>query len=268
MIIVIIILILLLIYFILDDGIHTRKLSINDNKIIKEFEKKMSHYYPLGKDEFRISHGNNYFKFFDRIGYTHLQGCFYKNKLIATACGVLRDTKYGKTWYICDLKVDEKYRGKMLTRRMLMKTWYNMFYSNRFYGISMNNDKDNKIKQLIKKMPIINIKDAGTLHIYSMNYDEIIIALPIIKKYRKKASFVSLKGIKDLILKSNNEPLPLLHLEYHDNGLLPQEGSTHMFCCHESDPMFKEFNESNITATIVQYGMDNFDWDFIQTSEI
>jgi len=102
--------------------------------------------------------------------------------------------------------------------------------------------------------------------------------MPILIKHRKYVSFTSLKGVKDLILKSTNKPLKLLHAAWNNNkeNMEPIKGYIHMFCCHERDKLVRDieniiiFDENNTksTATIIQRGMDNCDWKFILTSDI
>ena len=58
---------------------------------IKEFEKKLSNWYPLGDDFFRIDHGKNYYKFFERLGDMNFGVCLTdENKVIGTACAIKR----------------------------------------------------------------------------------------------------------------------------------------------------------------------------------
>src|SRR4051812_20982602 len=77
------------------------------NQLLKEFEKKMSHYYPLGNDEFRIDHGKEYCNFFRRIGTMHMAILKDGGKIYGTGCAILRNINkcnVRKCWYICDLK--------------------------------------------------------------------------------------------------------------------------------------------------------------------
>jgi hypothetical protein len=268
------------------------------NRLLKVFENKMSHFYPLGDTEFRILHGNNYFSFFERIGkpYFNIVKSEDDNKIIATGCGILRtflnNNKPEKCWYICDLKIDKNHRGIWLPLKMLNKSLYLKNKSNKGYGVSMNvNGKQNKIVKLAKNLSsIIPFKFGGNLKIYQLGYDDMNIIHNYIMHGKGRAFYVSLDGIKDLYVKDEDSrvnKMPLLHLNYFKNMSLvnddfndnvhrePQVGYQHMFCLHEKDPFVKVLNELKITtktsASIVHTGMDNLkpeDWSFIQTSEI
>ena len=97
------------------------------------------------------------------------------------------------------------------------------------------------------------------------------------------AYFISLYGVKDIILKSTHKPMKLLHLNFikninntkSENMYTPRKGYMHMFCFHENDHIVNYLKEIGIhtdtTASLIHCNMDNVkpcDWDFIQTSEI
>ncbi|AYV78563.1 MAG: hypothetical protein Edafosvirus18_12 [Edafosvirus sp.] len=298
--IIIIIIIIIIVYNQITNPINGPYHINNENKNnmvmyhnkIQDFEKKMSHKYPLGNDFFTINHGKNYYKFFERMGDLNMQICTDKNdNVIATGCHILRNINnnkkvWTKVWYICDLKVDEKYRGNRISLKMLINTFVpSIIKSDKCYGITMNDgNKENKIVKLAKKINYgpIKFKSGGQIYIYSLNYNQMIIAQPIIERYMGPLYYISLLGIKDLVLESNKKPMKLLHVNY--NGIAnfkknrnaytfrPLRGYTHMFCCHENSPLFKQLTKNNIitdiSATIIHYNMDNCDWKFLQTSEI
>jgi hypothetical protein len=293
-------------------------LEITDGKYnneLKEFEKAMSHNYPLGNDSFTISHGNNYYSFFDRLGKVYMNICIIDNKIVGTACGILRNIKYNKNsnfclnfvelafnnslkenyksqsldcWYICDLKLLPSFRGKNVITKMMLKSIFKLWTTNKVYAISMDDDdqKENKILKYSQKSPFLNFKSAGKLMIYSVDYTTIINLLPIIKKYKGDVKFTSLLGKKDLILKSTNKPMKLLHV-YVDNlqfsvenlkiekdnyYIEPIKDYTYMFCCPSKSEMYEELTKNGITtkitATIIHKNMDDCDWNFILTSDI
>lgn len=185
-----------------------------------------------------------------------------------------------KKKYLCDLKIDPKYRGKHMPFKMLLSAKQKLNISNRIYGITMNknDDKENRVVKLSKKIPLLNFKSGGKLMIYSIDYDTLLKIRPIIQRHRGNISFLSLLNIKDLILKSTELPLPLLHIQWgnisNENNIIiePIYGYTYMFCCPINDPLYSELTNNNIitntTAEIIQHNMDDCDWKFILTSDI
>lgn len=279
-ILVIIIFITWIIYKYFSSPVEIIELTKNNkskfNRKLQDFEKKLSHWYPLGDDFFNITHGGNYYGFFERMGKMYMKLCIYNKKVVGTACGILRNIKSESVWYLCDLKIDPEFRGKHIPFKMMLRSLDKLCISNKVYGISMNNDKENRVMRLAKNIPIFNFKNGGKLMIYSLDYEKFMSVMPIISEHRGNISFLSLTGIKDLILKSTNKPLPILHVQWgKDNQtelINPIEGYTYMFCCLEGDKMYNELTDNNIitdiSATIIHYNMDNCDWKFILTSEI
>jgi hypothetical protein len=263
------------------------------NTKLKKFEAKMSNYYPLnGQEEFKIDHGTIYSKFFDRMGDLCLNICLDKsNNIIATGAGILRNINKQKVWYLCDLKIDKIYRGQWIPFKMLINSLFLVNLSNKAYGISMNDStKNNKIVRLTDriKTPVGGFNYAGNLLIYSVDSTVMITAKIIIEANKGKIFYVSLKGTKDLLLKSNNKAMDLYHVNLLKNvnniNYLKHEVSfdhgnktqkVFMFCFHEKDPIIKILTANNIktdiTASIIHHNMDELtpiDWDFVQTSEI
>lgn len=262
------------------------------NNELKQFEKTMSHDYPLGSDSFNISHGQNYYSFFNRLGKVYMNICIINNKIVGTGCGILRDIRYNNNtlktcWYVCDVKVLTSFRGKNIITKIMLNSVSKLWTTNKIYAIGMNND-DNKsnILKYAQKFPLLNFKHGGKLMIYSVDYNIIISILPIIKKYKgNNIKFLSLYGKKDLILKSTNKPMKLLHIyvdDLKDSPILkdktdnyyvePIKDYTYMFCCLYEGEMYKELLQNKITteisATIIHKNMDNCDWNFILTSDI
>lgn len=243
------------------------------NKQIQKFENKLAHWYPLGQnDKFKISHGNNYYSFFERLGRMNMLICLSQGKVIGLGCGVLRNINHKKVWYICDLKIDQNHRRKWIPFKMLLESFHKIGQSNKIYGISMNNGKENKVLRLAKRIPLLDFKKGPLLYIYSLEYNQMLKAKPIIEKYRGWFGLTTLSGVKDLIMQSTGKPMPLLHLDWNKSNNMILDGYTYMFCCPENDPMKNELDKNgittDITATIVYYNMKKFDWRFIMTSEI
>jgi hypothetical protein len=186
------------------------------NKHIKEFEYKLSHWYPLGEDEFKIDHGNNYFKFFRRLGEVFYYAVFNSDIIVGTICCVYRVLNNIKMFYMCDLKFDKCVRNKGLMIQILCKIIpICVLKTNKFYAISMNNDQPNKILEMCQHIGNkcgVNVKNSGELCLYSFNYEEMMRFQNIVFLYKsykckidiKNIRYVSLKNIKDLLVKNKN----------------------------------------------------------------
>jgi hypothetical protein len=284
MLLVVILVILLIIYLIYKyKTAHITALIIKDhqkyNNKLKQFEHSLSQWYPLGSDHFRIDHGPNYYKFFERLGQVNFGVCMDNHKIIATCCAIKRNVYLRensllptKVTYLCDLKVAKDYRGKLLPFKMLTTLGPSIDLLNaKIYGVTM--DKTNKIIKLAKSIPLLHLKSGGKLYIYSLDYEKMLRAFDIIKHYRPNVSFTNLTGIKDLILQSTNKPMKILHLQHNAGNIsTPQKDYTHMFCCHETDPLIDDLAYSdittNITATIIHTSNFKSDWSFITTASI
>jgi hypothetical protein len=255
---------------------------------LKTFEKKLSHPYPLDNDYFNISHGENYYAFFDRLGDLHMNILEDKGEIVGTACGMLRNIVYNdkqkcKVWYLGDLKISPEYRGKFLPFKMLTAANDKLKLSNKIYGITMNGKTENKIVRLAKKIPTMKFEIGPTLMIYSMDYKTFNAknVQNVIKKYRGDFGYTSLCEIKDLILQSTNLPMKILHLNWNDNdknnnvdinNINDINNYTIMFCCPNNDSMYDELIKNNvttdITAMIIHHNMYDCNWNFILTSDI
>lgn len=234
------------------------------NEKLKIFEKSLEQFYPLGDDSFTINHGDTYSSFFDKIGKPTMTGCIKNDEIIALICGVLKND----IWYICDMKVAKAYRRQHIMLKLLLSNISNLFYSRKIYGISMDSKNKSDSEHLISKIPFLNPKKDKLL-IYTVDYDTLIDLLPIFKKYRGDISFVNNTGVKDIILKSTNKPMKLLHVVWGNKGLItPIIGYNYMFCSPINDIMTRYLPYTNTTATIISCGMHDCDWKFIVTSEI
>jgi hypothetical protein len=234
--------------------------------------------YPLGTDFFKISHGLNYFQFFDRLGETHYYICEINNEIVAVACAVLRKTEI-PLFYLCDLKVHPDYRGRHIPLKILFKgAIKNYLKCPRGYAISMNHpdQTENRIAKLLKKFWLLPFQVASKILIYSLSYDEVLKHRTLIEKEKGEIGFLSLVGVKDLILKSTQKPLPLMHIQYgkqkERSEPNPKENHTHMISLLERDSLIQKLTEVDIfpssTATLISHNAKNFDWSFIRTSDI
>lgn len=266
------------------------------NADLKSFESKMQQSYPLGADSFKIDHGDNYFKFFKRLGYMY----YYLIKtsagdLVGTGCSVLRtsviNNKSYNYWYLCDLKVDPAHRGKHLSSYLIVTIIPKfIFKSRRGYLITMNNSDKTKINPVmgifnkINSVFKFNISFDTILNIYSLNREQLLSVMQLLVNTFGPLSVLSLRGIKDIVLTSTNAPMNLYHIQHGPNASLdsvPMDNiiksdmidPVFMFCCPVTSELTKQLNEcgnitTNVTATIVHYNMEFFDWHNILTSEI
>ncbi|AYV85818.1 MAG: hypothetical protein Satyrvirus46_2 [Satyrvirus sp.] len=254
------------------------------NPNLKLFELKMMQFYPFGSDFFTINHGKNYFLFFKRLGsvrYFIVQHIDEK-VIVGTACAILRsykvDDKKFNFWYLCDMKIDTEHRKQNLTRALFK----NMFYkfsniSSSGYMISMDPGSQQLVHIFKNILP--QQQSLTKLLIYSLTVDK----MKTIEKYFvtifKNISYLSLAGKKDLILKSTNMPLEIYHMQ-HGNDFIPNAKNLNevpltasiMFCIPSNSQIESVLREANITtdisATVISWSMDFFDWHSILTSDI
>jgi hypothetical protein len=259
----------------------------NYNHHMKKFEKKLSNWYPYGNTVFCIDHGKNYFSFFRRLGEPFYYALFKENDVVGTICYIHRKINNNNIFYICDLKFDPQIRKQGNLTKIIFRTIPEcLLITNKFYAISMNEseNQENTIWQIAKHIGShynISINNAGILNIYSLPFEKIIIIDKIIKKYKSenKIGYFSLDGIKNLLIKNNNniEIMKLVHLCYNKNNeeniyYEPLVGYTHMFCTLKTSVLTKFLESCDIkpsaTATIISYNMENFNWEFVQTCDI
>lgn len=247
------------------------------------FENDMRQEYPYGlNDSFKISHGNNYFRFFERFGKLFYQTYYNNNILIATCAAVLRSNNI---WYIGDLKVHKKWRKKNIPLKMLNKSFFiGMLITQKAYSIEMigsNNKNESRILKLLYNYKIKKNLTIKKLSIYNLSYIEICKVIDYIRAYHQKIIvFLNLKNVKDLILSSTGKPLNVLHVASIDsvseNDLfysLPQPNHTHMFSCFYGDLLYlillKMRFKNNAKAWIIAHNIDiDKELSFLSTAEI
>jgi hypothetical protein len=235
--------------------------------------------YPLGADSFQIDHGNDYFRFFERLGGVHYYTMNDGERVAAVAAGVLRRVPE-RTWYLCDLKVHPDYRGQRLPLKILSRAFiHNYLRCPRGYCVSMNpaDGRPNRIARLLEHFRWAPARIATELRIYSLDAEAMRKCEPVLRKHRGKLSYLSLTGIKDIILGSTGKPMPLLHAQFGPcaelgTAVAPLEGYTHMFPAPNGDPMIAELRalgvEPHASASVIAHRMQRSDWKFILTSDI
>lgn len=242
--------------------------------------------YPLGDDFFQIDHGEDYFRFFERLG----KMVYYVlvddvDGVVGAGSGMIRQVpfrageKVRSTYYICDLKIDPKHRGSNASLKLATHGFFrNYLKCPRGYAITMNDPthKTNRIVHLAHKFRWASITAEGPLLLYSLNQDEMNEHAPVVEKHRGPLSYMTLHGIKDIVLQSTGKPMDLAHVQFGpcaEQGMSePQPDHVHMFCTPTADPFAEELEERGLvpsaTATIINHRMPNCDWRFILTSDI
>lgn len=239
--------------------------------------------YPLGSEFFKISHGNNYLRFFQRLGDVHLYVLLDGKKIAGVACGVIRmvlDRKgqKQKTWYLCDLKIRKEYRGNGWTLRWLGKVFIGKYLlCRRAYGISMNpgDGSPNKVLKLLQKFRWAKFSSAGNLHIYSLSQPELSQHHEYLNKEMHGFGLIQLRGIKDIVMQPSQKVMELYHLLPGKPGqqtLPASSDAVIMFSLPEGHPLhqllLKRGLKPSASATVIHHRMDQFDWDFVRTSDI
>lgn len=256
--------------------------------------------YPLGDDFFTISHGEDYYRFFDRLGDVHYvvatQDTHKDSEVIGAQCFIRRDVplrmgerKLTSVWYSCDTKVNPAYRGDGLGSKLLgefvrpgmLKTQWTGKAFFRGYGISMNTSTgENRMRSHAdywqKRLPVLTVQ-SETLHLYSLEFEAMRDAVEVLHKHRGEIGYLSLGGIKDIVLQSTGKPMPLLHVQWgplaDPNAVSePIEGHVHMFCAVKGSPLAEDVErglgvEPYASATAYSIRMKT-DYSFILTSDI
>ena len=99
-----------------------------------------------------------------------------------------------------------------------------------------------------------------------LDSEKIKIIEPILQEHRGPISYVSLQGIKDIILQSSQSEMTLFHIQF---GLCTQKGYAnpidgyiHMFCIPIGDPLVVILEKQDVypsaTATVIHHGMERW----------
>jgi hypothetical protein len=237
--------------------------------------------YPYGDDFFRLNHGDDYFAFFARMGEPLFHVALDEDRVIACASGVLRtlkiEDKTVKAWYLCDLKAHPEFRGRLVTAKLFRKNLVrNYLKCPRGYAISMNPAKgENRVVKLLMRLEAIPVGYAGKLNFYSFERREAADFQKKLEAELGDISYLSLKGKKDLIMKSTSARLPLFHIQHgamaETGAKSPTEEGTYMICAFDEsrlDNLLKTGFPVSATASILAHRMNPKDWNFILTSDI
>jgi hypothetical protein len=139
---------------------------------------------------------------------------------------------------------------------------------------------ENRVVRLASHWRLSPMRVPAILELFSLDAETMRRVLPTVARHRGEVSFLSLGGVKDIVLESTGKPMPLLHLQHglgasHGSGTLvsePQEDHVHMLCSPASDPLNAELRalglETSATASVLSHRMAGCDWRFVLTSEI
>ena len=241
--------------------------------------------YPLGDDAFELDHGTDYFAFFDRLGELTYLAALDGERVVAVVAAILRRVPdvpgagEKRAWYLCDLKVHADYRRRRIPWRIFSHAMLHQYpRCGRVYGISMDapGSSENPVASLASRMKLIPVSVATTLYIYSLSASEMERTSAVLEVSRGPLTFLSLRGKKDLIMRSSHRPMPLLHVQFGpcaEHGLdHPVEGHVHMFCTPASDALVASLDALGLrpdaSATVIQHRMGDWDWRFVLTSDI
>lgn len=254
----------------------TRENSHLYQRKLNSFEAQFT--YPLGNDKFRIDHGNDYFKFFERLGKWKLVGIENDSEIIATGLGVLREMDGEKVWYLADLKVSPGYRYQGISRQLIQNNFVSFQkLCNRFFAIAMNNELGgNNIDKLLSRIDYVHFEVAGFIEFFTLTFDEVNALRYEMVECLGAISFLSLEGIKDIFLESANKRMPLLHIQHGNEvqkGLLfPKKGSSHMVCGIRKGKLSQTMQRNGICsmaeATIYCSNLPDINLNSILSSEI
>jgi hypothetical protein len=241
--------------------------------------------YPIGDDFFEIDHGAEYFAFFQRLGEVSPFVVMDENQVVGLGIGILRqlpkspESEPQSAWYGCDLKIAPVYRRRRLPWRTFLHAFPRKYpVCGRGYGISMNpsGGRENSVVRMVQRFSLAPVSVGCQLWLYSLDSDQMRELAPTIERHRGPLGYLSLAGIKDIVLGSTGRPMPLLHLQFGPcaSGDLsePQDGHIHMFCTPSQDALALDMAdhgfEPSATATLLHHRMGDWDWRFVLTSEI
>lgn len=220
------------------------------------------------------------------MGDVHYYALADEGRLVAVACGVLRSGGGApRRWYACDMKVHPDYRGRHLPVALFRRAIpLNYLRCPCGYAIAMN-PSDGRVPPAVRSfahfkwLPMWMI-DLWPLDIYSADDDGMRLALPLLREAapeRGEPHFVSLRGVKDLVLESTKASLALLHVRFgppRDERWFPdpQPGHTHMWCVPRGEPLAARLEAAGVTptasATVGAHRLSRAQLRMIDTSEI
>ncbi|NVJ23788.1 MULTISPECIES: GNAT family N-acetyltransferase [Myxococcus] len=196
--------------------------------------------YPIadGADHFFIDHGPEYHPFFSSLGDAYFLLALRGEELLGSVTGITRRVLRGDTaaqgFYICDLKVASHARGTGLARRLIFQGLTHLFRipalrGTRFlYGAAMRGSRGDVMHTVRGWNPLRVARPESRLALYfvpparlaaldlagaptQLPSDGLLLG-PSPARKLEGAGWCSTAGSKDLQLRSNQRPWPLIHL--------------------------------------------------------
>ncbi|MBA3816864.1 MAG: hypothetical protein H0X29_10180 [Parachlamydiaceae bacterium] len=271
------------------------KLPVGFEEKLKAFEASFS--YPFSdQQQFRIEHGKlgDYFAFFKQLGKVNYYVATSQRtgEIAAVGCGVLRklkshDGKPTNAWYICDLKVGEKFRGQHIPLMFIQNAAWRIFQCPRGFGICMNPPQgEPKAAKLWRAHGPIS-GSTQIMNLYTLADTEVLLhSAKIEVLLREKGylgqdqylTFESTDGMKDYhIFREDPQvtsPWLLAHAQPGpQTSFIPEPGKTYMISAMDGTSLDKQLNavlgkKASSTAQIVSYGMKKVDFNFLTSNQI
>jgi hypothetical protein len=239
--------------------------------------------YPLGRERFAIDHGEDYFAFFRRGGTPCSYVAEVRGEAALALVAVVKESPLPCA-YLCDLKAIAAASRPALLPRLLEFARQDLATRGitSLYGIAMEDAAGgNRLlerwlpRQVATRASFADVGIAARLAIYSLDAERAALASPLLaRRHGGEPRWISLAGIKDLVLASTSRKLPLLHAAFGtaDGELAPRRAAVHMFCLPTRDPLCRELSAAGIAAEsharVVAAGMAGQDFSFVRTSEI
>ncbi len=246
-----------------------------DREALRRLERRIV--YPYGTDQFWINHGDDPFAFFRELG-EHVQFVAHVGEhLVGSVAVVMRDTPQGRSWYVADLKTDPTFRDVRIPIRLLNAA-NEVMNDGALYAISMNPPRgapNALVRALLRRAAGLQL--ATTLGLWTIRHDSFTKHRDALESMYGPIRCRSLRGIKDIVLESTGEPMPLIHLEH---GVLAHAGqpepasaaSEYMFCAPIESARFvyacTTWGEPHATASVIERSFDVGDARWILTSQI
>jgi hypothetical protein len=253
---------------------------------IEDLERQST--YPIGNDSFTISHGADYFAFFEALGELHYYVVIEvdSKQVVAVGAAILRTILWSEhnqelVWYLCDLKVHPQHQGRLLSLKLLTYGFFRQIGSCRqAYMVSMNppgGAANNPVAGLLASFRWAPIRFAQTLLIYNLSLSQLDqVRNDLIERFGELV-FATTKDKKDIILQSNQQRLSLFHLQHGPAPLnfpIKEEepDGAFMFCLVQDDPLINVLDSHSLSpmgeASILSLNFRPLDWSFILTSDI
>jgi hypothetical protein len=267
----------------------TRRLANDEfafyGRRVAEYEREVT--YPLGADRFSIDHGADYFSFFRRLRgrpecaddlryYVVEDGGRLRGVLAAVRRVFPSASGPRASWYVCDLKAIQNARGVMSP--LLRCSRDDAFVAEpSAYAISMNRqDGSNPLVDIAQRFAGTWRFETRRLVVFSLDFAAVARARSVLADRFGAISFLSLRGVKDIVLASSGEAMPLYHLQH---GPLAERGrpdaapnAMHMFCLCETDRAVPSLAALDIaptaSATVLVVGESGPDPALFLTSDI